>query len=300
MTTSLASKAPARSSAGSAPVGLRISPIAGALGAEIEGVDLSQPFDDATLAAIRQALLDHLVIFFRGQKLTPETHKALGRRFGTLNIHPQYEPLPGHPEILPVVKEPSMPTNIGGAWHSDLTFLEAPPLGSLLYALEVPEVGGDTMFANQYLAYEALSDGMKAALAGLRAVHSGRGKSEKASATSRNATRSTKIKADAIGGPVPEAVHPVVRTHPETGRKLLFINRPFVIRFEGMTEEESRPLIHFLADHAVRPEFTCRFRWTAGALAFWDNRSTQHFALNDYPNDRRVMHRVTVDGDRPR
>lgn len=276
---------------------IEVNPIAGGIGAEIEGVDLAEELDNDTFAEVHQALLDNLVIFFRKQKMTPEQHKAFGRRFGQLNIHPHYKALDGHPEILEILKEPEARGNIGGVWHSDVTFMEKPAMGSILYALEVPPHGGDTMFANQYLAYESLSEGMRELLDGMTAVHSDATLSRADNQSSRNAERSTKLVSK--NGEVVENEHPVVRTHPDTRRKALFVNKPFTVRFGGLTEEESRPLLEYLFRHAVRPEFTCRFRWEEGSVAFWDNRCTQHFAVNDYHGHRRSMHRVTVDGDRP-
>ena len=281
-----------------APEGYRhiqVSPLCGALGAEISGVDLAAGPSDAVLADIRKALNDYLVIFFRDQDLTPDQQKDFGRRFGTLNIHPIYEPLPGHPEILQVVKEADALNNIGDTWHSDATFLPEPPMGSILYAREVPPFGGDTLFANLYLAYEMLTDGMRRMLSTMNAVHSDAFLTKVN--TERNATRSTKLREGAIAAK--ETVHPVVRTHPETGRKGLFINEPFTERFDGMSIAESRPILDFLLAHIKRPEFTCRFRWQVGSVAFWDNRCTHHYALNDYHGYRREMHRVTVNGDRP-
>ena len=275
---------------------IEVRPIAAALGGEVGGIDLAQCSDEA-IAEVRQALLNHLVLCFREQKLSPAQQVALGRRFGALNIHPHYRSLDGHPEILPVLKEKTDKRNIGGVWHSDVTFLARPALGSLLYAIEVPAKGGDTMFANQYLAYEALSPGMKRLLDGLEAVHSDAILSRPENKARSNAERSTKLKEEVVE--VTETCHPVVRTHPETGREALFVNGAFTTRFKDMTVEESRPLLRFLFEHAVRPEFTCRIRWRKGSLVFWDNRSVQHYALNDYPGARREMHRVTVEGDRP-
>ena len=280
-----------------APEGYRIldiAPMCGALGAEISGVDLSQNVSDDTLAEIRKALNKYSVIFFRDQELTPEQHKDFGKRFGTLNIHPVYEPLPGHPEILQVVKEADALDNIGDTWHSDATFLDEPPMGSILYALEVPPFGGDTLFANLELAYEMLSDGMKRMLDGMQAVHSDAFLTQVSA--DRNATRSTKLRS---GIETKETLHPVVRTHPETGRKCLYVNEPFTDRFENMTAKESKPILDTLLAHTKSPEFTCRFRWQKGSMAFWDNRCTHHYALNDYHGYRREMHRVTVNGDRP-
>lgn len=278
---------------------IEVAPIAGALGAEIAGVDLSQDIGNAAFSEIQQALHENLVIFFRDQDLTPDQHKDFGRRFGTLNIHPQYVPLDGHPEILPVLKEPEDTLNIGASWHTDVSFLEQPSMGSILYAHEVPKAGGDTMFANQYLAYEALSEGMRDMLDGMTAVHSDRVLSNPTSAANRNEGRSTLIREEAMIDEEIVNEHPVVRTHVETGRKCLYVNRAFTTRFSGMTEAESKPLLEFLYAHAARPEFTCRFRWEKHSVAFWDNRCTQHYALNDYQGQRRSMHRVTVNGERP-
>ena len=195
-----------------------------------------------------------------------------------------------------MLKEPEATENIGGVWHSDVTYLPEPALGSILYALEVPAAGGDTMFASQYHAYEALSDGMKEMLEGLRAIHSSDLFTNKARRDAANATRTTKL---AEIDETVESSHPVVRTHPETDRKCLFVNGAFTRRIDGWTVEESRPLLDYLYRQAARPEFTCRFRWRQGSIAFWDNRCTQHYALNDYQGYRRTMHRVTLEGDRP-
>ena len=272
--------------------------VAGALGAEISGIDLARSLDDAVIAEIRQGLLDHQVIFFRDQHLTPEQHLAFGRRFGDLNIHDFVAGMPDRPEILEVRKEEhETGGNFGGAWHSDVTYLEEPALGSILYAREVPAFGGDTLFANMYLAYDALSEGMKRMLADMTAVHSARRAYSPRSNYFTEGQRSMKIlRSNAAEA---EVQHPVVRTHPETGRKALFVNGTFTIRFTDMTEEESAPLLHYLYRHATHPEFTCRFRWRPNAIAFWDNRCVQHYAINDYHGQQRVMHRVTVNGDRP-
>lgn len=273
---------------------ISVEPIAGSCGAEILGVDLSQPIDSAVFAIVEQALIDHLVIFFRGQTLTPEQQKAFSRRFGELRISDQYQPLDGHPEILEIVKEPDATGIVGNLWHCDESFLERPALGSVLYMIECPPFGGDTMFANQYMAYETLSPGMQDMLSSMRAVYSDGTLQE------RNKGRSMKVHKDAADRPTYEAVHPVVRTHPQSGRKSLFVHRPYTVRFDGMTEEESAPLLEFLYAQAVRPEFTCRFRWDEGSVAFWDNRCVQHYALNDYSGVRRYGHRITIIGDVPR
>ncbi len=280
---------------------IEVKPLAGALGAEIFGVDLALPLGNQTFAEIHRAFVDHQVIFFRGQKLTPEQHKSFSAKFGQLEITRFVKSIEGYPEIIPVVKEAedSGKFNFGGTWHSDMTFLAEPPLGSLLYAKDVPAYGGDTLWANMYRAYESLSPGMRRMLDGMVAVHSAaraygpRGAYAKAG----NQTKSMQI--DPSEAADAEMEHPVVRTHPDSGRKCLFVNPVYTIRFKDMTVRESRPLLDFLNEHAVQPNNTCRFRWETGSLAFWDNRCTQHFALNDYDGQRREMHRTTIMGTRP-
>jgi len=274
---------------------VNITRIAGALGAELDGVDLSKPLSAASVAAIRQALLDHQVIFLRDQQLSPEQFLAFARTMGQPVEYPFVKGIDGFPEIIPVAKLEHERVNFGGIWHSDTAYLERPPLGSMLLAREVPPVGGDTLFANQYLAYETLSPGMQRVLEGLRAVHT----SAKADASK---TREDRIASDGRNEAKQEylAEHPVVRTHPETGRKALYVNIAHTLRFADMTEAESAPLLRYLFEHQVRPEFTCRFQWRAGSLAFWDNRCAQHNPVNDYHGYRRVMHRITLAGDAPR
>src|SRR5215471_8256445 len=274
---------------------LRIRPIAGALGSEIGGVDLARELDGNTIAAIRRAWLDHLVVFFRGQPLTPERFLAFARLFGEAVEYPFIKGIDGFPEITPVVKLERERVNFGGLWHSDTAYLERPPMGTMLIAREVPPYGGDTLFANMYLAYESLSPGMQRLLVDLVAVNS----SAKADVTK---TREDRVRDGARTDAQCEyeARHPVVRTHPETGRKALYINGAHTVRFEDITEEESAPLLQYLFAHQQRPEFTCRFRWEVGSIAFWDNRCTQHNPINDYHGFRRVMHRVTLAGDQPR
>jgi taurine dioxygenase len=274
---------------------LDIRPVAGALGAEIHGVDLARALDDGVVAALRRALLDHLVIFFRDQELPPERFLAFARRFGEPMEYPLVKGIEGYPDIIRVAKLEHETVNFGGIWHSDTTYLEMPPMGTLLVAREVPPFGGDTLFANMYLAYETLSDGMKRLLEGLKGVSS----SVKADASK---TREDRIKSDATSQSHQEflAVHPVLRTHPETGRKALYVNVAHTVRFDGLTEAESAPILGYLFQHQTRPEFTCRFAWRKGSLAFWDNRAIQHNPVNDYHGYRRVMHRITLKGDRPR
>ena len=273
-------------------------PIAGSLGAVVTGVDLSKPMDGQTLAELRAALLDHLVIFFRDQDLTPATQLAFARHWGEIHLHPFMAGMPDQPEVLEIRKTPADKRNFGGSWHTDQMFSPKPAMGTMLYAKQVPSVGGDTMFSNQYLAYDALSDGMKRMLSRMNVVCVG---DKKRGGISRKDFNAATIAMTTVEPPKEvqtTSVHPVIRTHPETGRKSLYIGN-HVHYFEGMTEAESQPLIDHLRAHSVRPEFTCRFRGQNGSLAFWDNRCTQHFAINDYPAETRVMHRVTVRGDAP-
>lgn len=271
---------------------IEVRPISGALGAEIEGVDAARFLPDEIIAEIRRAFLDHLVIFLRNQKLTPQAQLAFARRFGEPMEYPQLKGLPECPLITPVVKLEHERVNFGGIWHSDTTYLERPPMASMLYAIEIPPYGGDTLFANQYLAYETLSDGYRRMLDGLIGISS----SLKADASR---TREDRLRAAGVEHKALIAEHPVVRTHPETGRKGLYVNVGHTTHFKGLTEDESRPLLEFLFQHQVRPEFTCRFRWEPGSLAFWDNRCAQHNPVNDYQGFRRVMHRVTLAGNKP-
>jgi taurine dioxygenase len=256
---------------------------------------LSAELPDTTIGAIRQALLDHLVICFRDQDLPPDSFLSLARCFGTPIEYPFVKGIPGFPEIINVAKLEHETVNFGGVWHADTTYLQEPPMATLLVAREVPDVGGDTLFANQYLAYETLSEKLRKLLAPLHGVSS----SAKADASR---TREDRIRSDgsAEARKLLDAEHPAVRTHPETGRKALYVNRAHTVSFAGMTPEESAPLLEVLFRHQIRPEFTCRFRWTPGALVIWDNRCAQHYAVNDYHGHRRVMQRITLAGDRPR
>ncbi|HVC51168.1 MAG TPA: TauD/TfdA family dioxygenase [Stellaceae bacterium] len=275
---------------------LEIRPVAGAIGAEIHGVDLSEDLDDRVIADVRAALNQYCVVFFRGQQIDAERHKAFARRFGEIFIHPNYRGMQDDNEIVMVRREPGDQHIVGEDWHTDTTMVAEPPMGAILYAIEVPPYGGDTCFANQYLAYDTLSDGMKRMLGGLRAVHTDR--LVAGPVAGRNRFRATKVREDSDWRET-VSTHPVVRTHPETGRKLLFVNAAYTVGFEGMTEEESRPLLDYLLAHGHRPEFTCRFRWENGSIAFWDNRSTKHLAVHDSGPFRRLMRRVQVCGDTP-
>jgi taurine dioxygenase len=269
--------------------------VAGALGAEISGVDLANDLDDETIAALRRAWLDHLVIFLRDQHLSPARFLAFARRFGEPIEYPFVKGLDDFPEIIPVLKREHEHVNFGGVWHSDTAYLEVPPMASMLIAREIPPAGGDTLFANMYLAYEMLSEGMQRMLDGLVALNS----SAKADASR---TREDRLKDTAREDAKKEylAAHPVVRVHPETGRRALYVNVAHTVGFQDMSPEESAPILEYLFRHQVRPEFTCRFRWRAGSIAVWDNRCAQHNAINDYPGHRRLLHRITLAGDKPK
>jgi taurine dioxygenase len=272
-----------------------VTRLAGALGAEVDGVDLARPLSDEAVVRLREIWLEHGVIFFRGQPaLSPQAFLAFARRFGEPVRYPLLEGLPDAPEVIAVVKLEHEQVNFGGVWHTDTAYLDEPPMGTMLMAREVPPYGGDTLFASGVAAYAALSDGMKAMLDPLRAVNS----SAKADVTK---TREDRVKDSGVASSrTYEAIHPVVRTHPETGRKALYVNSAHTTRFEGMTEEESAGLLNFLFQHQARPEFTCRFVWRPGSIALWDNRCCLHNPVNDYHGFRRVMHRATLGGDRPR
>ena len=275
---------------------LTVEPIAGACGAEIAGVDVSQDLDGDTVGDIRKALADHGVIFFRKQSLTAERHKIFARRFGDIFIHPNFNGTGPDPEIVEIYRTPGDKGIVGEHWHADTTMVEKPPMGAILFGVDVPPFGGNTLFASQAAAYEALSDGMKTMLAGLRCVHSDHKVAGPAAA--RNAIRTSKVREDADWKPT-VTVHPAVRTHPESGRKSLFVNRSHCFRFENMTEEESAPLLDFLFRHGERPEFQCSFRWRNGSVAFWDNRQVHHIAVNDAGPFPRHVRRVQIAGDRP-
>lgn len=273
---------------------ITVRPLAGALGAEISGVDLAADLDDEVVAAIRAAWLEHLVVVFRDQPISDDAFVAFARRIGPIGRYPFVPGIDGHPEIIAVLKEAHETVNFGGIWHSDTAYLERPPSATLLVAREIPPHGGDTLFANQYLAYERLSPGMRELLLPLRAINS-------SAMADVSKTREDRLVGNGAGAPVEdyEASHPVVRTHPETGRRALYVNCAHTERFDGMTAEESRPLLQYLHAWQVRPELTCRLRWEVGSLAMWDNRCTQHHPINDYHGHRRLLHRITLEGDVP-
>jgi taurine dioxygenase len=272
---------------------IAVRPVSTAVGAEILGLDLADTLPDATIDAIRHALFQHGVVFFRDQKLTPEQHVAFAQRFGAINVNRFFKTVDGYPMIAEVRKEPDQVGNIGGGWHTDHSYDQAPAMGSILYAREVPETGGDTLFASMYAAYDALSDGLKRTLESLQALHSSRHVFGLEAYAGRGDLKGRYLNPEAA---TQDAVHPVVVRHPGSGRKALYVNSGFTVRFVGWTDEESRPLLQYLYQHAARPEFTYRFQWREGSLAFWDNRCTWHYALNDYHGHRRLMHRITVEG----
>jgi taurine dioxygenase len=275
---------------------IKVEPTSGALGTEIAGVNLAS-LDDETFEEIYQAWLEHQVVFFHDQRITPSDQTALAARFGELDTYPFIAPLEGHPHVIPIIKERDTRMNFGGGWHSDMSYQEKPVKATCLYAIEVPARGGDTLFASMTAAYAALSEGMRDLLDGVRAVftaakvHGTAGLYKNADHPMDRTRNAEKEEA--------RHLHPIVRTHPETGRKALFLDLPHVERLENMRIHESQPLMEFLYHHATQPQFTTRFRWRPGSLAVWDNRCVQHYALNDYAGQRREMNRITVKGDVP-
>lgn len=269
---------------------ITVRPVTPRIGAEIDNVDLSQPLGNETFQEIRDALMRHQVIFFRDQKMSLEQHKELGRMFGELHIHPGSPGPEGHPEILIIHADEKSKRVAGDLWHSDVSCDEEPPMGSILHIHTVPECGGDTLFASMYAAYDALSEPMKAFLAPLTAIHEGehvyRG-------------RYSHQGVDDAGKVYPKAEHPVVRTHPVTGRKALYVNSGFTTRIPQLSKLESDAVLRMLYDHCASPLFQCRFRWEKDSVAFWDNRCVQHYAMWDYYPQVRSGYRVTIKGERP-
>jgi taurine dioxygenase len=272
---------------------IKVTPQSTALGAVISGVDLSKEPSKHAMAELKDAFGRYSVIFFRNQDLAPQQHIAMAERWGAINVNRFFKPLDGYPQIAQVIKEANQKENIGGTWHTDHSYDLIPAMGSMLYAREVPTVGGDTLFSSMYLAYEALSEDLKKMLADLKAWHSSR------HAFGYSVTDSEHFEDGRLANPnqaTQDALHPVVITHPLTGRKALYVNADFTVRFDGWTAEESQPILDFLYAHGARQEFTCRFHWEPGSIAFWDNRATWHYAMNDYQGHRRIMHRITLEG----
>ena len=268
---------------------IQITPTAGYVGAEISGVDLSQTLSDAELDQVKNTLFEYGVVFFRDQTMRPEDHIRLAEQVSEIDINRFFKPVDGYPKIAEVRKEPDQTVNIGSMWHSDHSYDTAPAMGSILVAREVPPFGGDTVFASMYAAYDHLSDGLKATLEGLKAWHTSSG----------FAAPADKEIGDRLGGQdrvTPDVLQNVVIKHPVTGRKALYVNETFTVGFEGWTAEESKPLLDYLFQHAVKPAFCYRFSWRPGSVAFWDNRVVQHLAINDYHGHRRLMHRITLKG----
>ena len=273
---------------------IQIRPLSGSLGAEVQGVDLTAA-SDAVWDEIRQAFRERMVLFFPDQRLDPQGLAKVGRQFGELIYYPFVEGLPEEPFVIPLIKEASETKIFGEGWHSDTTYTEQPPKATALYSIEVPDTGGDTMFANMYQAYETLSPGMKELLGPLQAVNSASARKGGGRATG-NAYQSVKL---INRDQELEGIHPVVRTHPETGREALYVNALHTTHFVGWREEESKPLLDFLHRHKARPEFTCRYIWRPATFAIWDNRAVQHTALNDYQGKRREMWRISIAGETP-
>jgi taurine dioxygenase len=263
---------------------ITVRPLTTAIGAEIFGVDLSR-LDDETFDFIRRTYNERGVIFFRDQELDAEQFLALGRRFGPLTQSKIARLLEGTPDLDLIRKEEDATRNYGNQWHTDQAYREVPVMGTMLLARQVPAAGGDTMFISMAAAFDALSDGLKQTLRGLRAIHS-----------TVNSQRQAERRVELGLGPPDEAIHPVVGRHPVTDREVLYVNPHYALRFEGWTVDESRPLLQYLYAHAQRPEFQCRFRWEVGSLAFWDNRQCLHYAVNDYPGGERMHHRLMVEG----
>ncbi len=278
---------------------IEVTPVAGAMGADIGGVDVAD-LDDETFGEIHDAFLTHQALFFRDQEMTPEQQIALARRFGEIHYHPYMKGLDDHPEILALVKDADDTYTFGATWHTDQMFNPQPAKATMLYAKETPSAGGDTMYANMYLAYDALSEGMQEMLKDIKTWNVG-DRFKQASGVGRkeryqgNTTMTSRVRDP--GNLQTETAHPLIRTHPETKRNALFIGN-HTQSLDGFDEAEAEPLLTFLRKHSVRPEFTCRFQWQPGSLAIWDNRCVQHHAVADY-NERRCMHRITIAGDTP-
>tara|TARA_E500000178_G_scaffold186696_1_gene184908 strand:+ start:1285 stop:2130 length:846 start_codon:yes stop_codon:yes gene_type:complete len=271
---------------------INVKPLSGNIGAEIDSVNLKK-ISKEQFKEIKIVFGKYGVIFFRNQNLSPEEEIIFAELWGEININRFFKNLEGYPKIALVSKEPEQKKNIGGAWHTDHTYDLEPAMGSILFAHQVPKKGGDTLFSSMYAAYETLSDGLKDTLKNMHGRHSSRhvfgtSRAERNDDTVGRIINSDKAKQDAI--------HPVVITHPQTGRKALFVNPTFTLGFDGWSDEESKPLLKYLYSHATKPEFTCRFKWEEGSVAFWDNRSTWHLAVNDYHGERRLMHRITING----
>lgn len=273
---------------------LEVRPLSRAVGAEILGINLLEPVSEAQIAEIRKIWLQHSVVFFREQPLEPGAFQAFAQRFGEIIEYPFVKGLPDFPLIVPVLKLPHEKHNFGGVWHTDTTYLQEPPMATMLIARELPPVGGDTLFASNYAAFEGLSPALQDTLRTLNGVNS----SAKAAVTHSREDRLADSATDK-GRSELNSEHPVVRTHPETGREALYVNPGHTVRFAGWTEDESAPLLNYLFEQQVKPEYTCRFVWRPGSIAFWDNRCALHNPINDYHGYKRLLHRITLKGDKP-
>jgi taurine dioxygenase len=277
---------------------IEIAPLAGSMGAEVMGVDLTQDLGNQTREEIHQAFLEYQMIYFRGQNLDASRQVEIAKLFGKPIAYPYLAGVDGVPEAHELTKTPGDEINFGGVWHSDTAYKPKPDMGTVLYGIDIPDAGGDTLFANTYLAYETLSEGMKAMLAGVIGVNDSEALYPGGRANRIDSLANMKGAYNEGAEPM-QSEHPVVRTHPETGRKSLYISAAHTLHFKDMTIDESKPIIRFLDEHIHRPEFTCRLKWQPGTMAVWDNRCTHHFALNDYPGKFRRMRRVTIEGDVP-
>jgi taurine dioxygenase len=273
---------------------LEVRALSRAVGAEILGINLLEPVSDGQIADIRKIWLQHGVVFFREQPLEPGAFQAFAQRFGEIIEYPFVKGLPDFPLIVPVLKLPHEKHNFGGVWHTDTTYLQEPPMATMLIAREIPPVGGDTLFASNYAAFEGLSPALQDTLRTLKGVNS----SAKAAVTHSREDRLADSATDK-GRSELNSEHPVVRTHPETGRQALYVNPGHTVRFAGWTEDESAPLLNYLFEQQVKPEYTCRFVWRPGSIAFWDNRCALHNPINDYHGHKRLLHRITLKGDKP-
>jgi taurine dioxygenase len=275
---------------------IKAVPVSRAVGAEISGVDIAAGISDEQFSELKQAYSDYAVIFLRDQDITPDQHIQFARRWGEINVNRFFHPLETHPEIAEVRKEPHQKANIGADWHTDHSYDQIPAMGSILYAREVPSLGGDTLFSSMYAACDALSEGMKKTLLGMRAEHSSRHVfGEQAYVDSDMEDLGGRLgNTDAA---TQDAIHPVIIRHPLSGRSALYVNGDFTVKFEGWTRAESQSLLDFLFQHARQNEFTCRFQWQKGSMAIWDNRATHHYAMNDYHGELRLMHRITIEGE---
>ena len=272
---------------------IKVTPLSRFVGAEVSGVEIARGLSDQQFLELRQAFVKHSVIFIRNQNITPDEHIEFAKRWGEISVNRFFQAVDSHPVIAEVRKEAHQKLNIGSTWHTDHSYDQVPAMGSILYARVVPTLGGDTLFSSMYAAYEHLTDGMKNTLLRMRAEHSSRHAFGEAAYIGLDEVEGRLSNAEEA---TQDAVHPVIIKHPLSGKSALYVNGEFTVKFEGWSKEESQPLLDYLYSHAYKNEFTCRFKWTQGSLAIWDNRATQHCALNDYDGEQRLMHRITISG----